>query len=77
MASLLAQARYPVLVNCHSGDEPCGRSRGDPPDGWWLARIDGTVGYVSDAQVRDQVDPRLIIRRLRIGWRITAMEFYD
>ena len=69
MASRIGQARYPVLVNCHSGSEPCGRLRGDPPDGWWLARLDATVGYVSDAQVRDQIEPRLIIRRLPVGWR--------
>ena len=49
----------------------------DSPDGWWLARLDATVGYVSDAQVRDQIEPRLIIRRLPVGWRIAAMEFYD
>jgi hypothetical protein len=36
-----------------------------------------TVGYVADAQVRDQIEPSLIVRRLAVGWRITAVQFYD
>jgi hypothetical protein len=77
MASMLAHARYPVLANCRSPEESCGRSLDEPPEGWWLVRLDATVGYVTDAQVRDQIEPRLIVRRLPVGWRITALEFYD
>jgi len=77
MAAVVAHARYPVLIDCRGPYERCGRSLEDPPEGWWLARVDRTIGYVADAQVRHQLEPRLIVRRLPVGWRITAMEFYD
>jgi hypothetical protein len=77
MATVLAQARYPVLVNCRSGHEPCGRWGGVLPDGWRHVRLDATVGYVTDAQLDDQIEPSLTIRRLRVGWRVTAFAFYD
>ena len=76
-ADVIAEARYPVLVDCDTLESPCGPENADNIDGWQRVRLGARVGYVSRDQLRDQEETSVIVRHLPVGWRIELLQFAD
>ena len=74
---VLAEAPFPVLIDCTLWREACQGRATDPPPAWRGVRLRDVVGYASAEDVRNQHEPRVRIRRVGTSWRIIDVASAD